>query len=390
MPASDKTQQHLHQPSQSSEIYLGVMSGTSLDGIDVVAVSFAPKLQILAACSYPMPKAIKQLILQLCASGDDEIEKLGHLDIALGRFFAKCCNQLIDDNSKLLPVSRIIAIGSHGQTIRHRPANAPKENFSLQIGDPNTLAEHTKLLTVADFRRRDVAAGGQGAPLVPAFHRAIFQSLSSDRVILNIGGMANLTLLAKDKTRALKGFDTGPGNVLMDAWIHQQKALDYDKNGDWASEGKVNNALLTQLLALPFFSLSIPKSTGREQFNLAWLEQSLTALGEPISAVDVQTTLVELTATSIVNEITQHHFNRAQVYVCGGGAHNGYLLHRLKQLLPAAQTVQTTRCLNLDPDWVEATAFAWLAKQTLAGLTSNCPTVTGASGERILGAIFQA
>ncbi|MFT5709076.1 MAG: anhydro-N-acetylmuramic acid kinase [Oceanospirillaceae bacterium] len=366
------------------------MSGTSLDGIDVVAVSFDSSLQLIAADSFDMPLLIKQQILELCSTSDDEIEKLGHLDRALGLLFAQCCNRLIEQYKESFSRNDIVAIGLHGQTIRHRPANTPKHNFTLQIGDANTVAEQTGILTIADFRKRDIAAAGQGAPLVPAFHQAIFQSSKQSRVILNIGGMANVTLLHKRSQTPLLGFDTGPGNVLMDSWIMHQQQRNYDDNGSWAKQGIVDQNLLDQLLSLDFFSQTIPKSTGREQFNLAWIENSLEKLNFTPSSVDIQRTLLELSAVTITNEIKKQDFAMAQLFVCGGGAHNKLLMQRLEQLLPQATLVTSTAQLDLDPDWVEATAFAWLAKQTLAGLSGNSPTVTGATGERILGAIFQA
>jgi len=261
----------------------------------------------------------------------------------------------------------------------------------LQIGDANTVAELTNLTTVADFRRRDMAAGGQGAPLVPAFHQSLFQSEYADRVIVNIGGMSNITLLSRDKQRALIGFDTGPGNVLMDAWINKCQNKTYDKDGHWAQTGTVNNALLSELMALDFFKQHYPKSTGREQFNLDWLDQCINQANssDTLKDNDIQASLVELTARTIVDQIIEQQFSNAEVYICGGGAHNHYLMQRLSALLSNAACVTNTSKLNLDPDWVEAAAFAWLAKQTLAGLTSNSSTVTGAKGERILGAIYQ-
>ncbi|MEH6443443.1 MAG: anhydro-N-acetylmuramic acid kinase [Oceanospirillaceae bacterium] len=374
----------------SNPIYLGVMSGTSLDGIDVVAVNFDSSLQLVAAASFDMPPLIKQQILELCSTSNNEIEKLGHLDRALGVLFAKCCNQLIEQYSNSFCRNDIVAIGLHGQTIRHRPDNTPRHNFTLQIGDANTVAELTGVVTIADFRKRDIAAAGQGAPLVPAFHQAIFQSRLQSRVILNIGGMANITLLDKNPQSPLIGFDTGPGNVLMDAWIMHQQQLNYDENGNWAKQGIVDQSLLKQLLSLNFFNQTIPKSTGREQFNLSWIESSLEKLDYSPSSADIQATLLELSAVTITNEINKQDFAMAQLFVCGGGAHNQVLMRRLGQLLPHAALIASTSQLDLNPDWVEATAFAWLAKQTLAGLSGNSPTVTGAEGERILGAIYQA
>jgi anhydro-N-acetylmuramic acid kinase len=376
--------------NHDKKIFLGVMSGTSLDAVDVVAVCFEPQVTLLAAQSFTMPDAIRQSVLTLCTSGDDEIEKLGHLDISLGKLFSQCCNSLIDNNPLLLSREKISAIGLHGQTIRHRPDNYPNNNFSLQIGDANTVAENTNILTIADFRSRDLAAGGQGAPLVPAFHRSCFACNKANRVIINIGGMSNITLLAKDKDAALIGFDTGPGNVLMDAWIQQHQGLNYDNGGQWASEGKTHYPLLVQLLSLNFFSQQAPKSTGREQFSLVWLQKNIDALKEKIKPADIQATRLELTAVSIVDEIKKYQFDSSEVYICGGGAHNRFLMHRLNQLLPLSSIVTSTIDLSLNPDWVEAIAFAWLAKQTLTGLTGNSSSVTGARGERILGAIYQA
>lgn len=367
------------------------MSGTSLDGIDLVAARFEDEQpQILASKSYQLPPPVKQQILTLCISSDDEIEKLGHLDALLGKLFGESCQQFISEHSVLFKAEQIAAIGLHGQTIRHRPANAPRHNFTLQIGDANWVSEITGITTIADFRRRDVAAGGQGAPLVPAFHQAIFTHKNTDRVIINIGGMANISLLHSDAQSSLIGFDTGPGNVLMDAWINDQKDLAYDKEGNWAALGTVDDDLLQSFLSLDYFSQPVPKSTGREQFNLEWIQLCLSQQNSTLAAKDVQATLLELTAQSISNEINRLALTQYEVFVCGGGAHNTQLMHRLKVLLDNATCVSNTQELQLHPDWVEATAFAWLAKQTLAGLTSNCPSVTGAKGNRILGAIFQA
>lgn len=370
-------------------IYLGIMSGTSLDGIDLVAVRFNPLPQLISASSFSLPGPIKQQILQLCSSGSDEIEKMGHLDIALGDLFAQSCNAFIKDQQHLFDKADIAAIGSHGQTIRHRPHNQPLHSFTLQIGDANTIAEKTSLTTIADFRKRDMAAGGQGAPLVPAFHKSIFYSPQCNRVILNIGGMANVSLISADQNAPLIGFDTGPGNVLMDAWINKHRQLAYDADGAWASSGSVDKKLLESFLTLDYFSQPIPKSTGREQFNLAWIEHTLAKTTPSIPDADVQATLLELTAISICNEIRRQNFADSEIFICGGGAHNQQLNSRITALLPESLCVKSTRTLGLDPDWVEATAFAWLAQRTLAGMSGNCPTVTGASGERILGAIYQ-
>jgi anhydro-N-acetylmuramic acid kinase len=374
----------------NKNVFLGIMSGTSLDGVDVAAVSFVPSFKLIAFSSYPMPEDLKEKILELCTPSANEIEKQGDLDIALGHFFAHCCLLFCQEHQAVIDKEHISAIGLHGQTIRHRPFNQPKHNFTLQIADANTVAEITGLTTIADFRRRDIAAGGQGAPLVPAFHQSIFMSSEHKRAIINIGGMANLTLLAKDDESPLLGFDTGPGNVLMDAWIHQQKGLSFDKNGEWAKTGNINHELLSRLISLDFFTQDIPKSTGREQFNLAWVNEHLNHITQRLSDADIQATLTELSALSIANEIARYNFDDAQLYVCGGGAYNQYLMDRLRINLPKATCVDSTATLNLAPDCVEAVAFAWLAQQTLSGLTSNSPSVTGAQGDRILGAIYQA
>ncbi|MGB0467358.1 MAG: anhydro-N-acetylmuramic acid kinase [Pontibacterium sp.] len=369
---------------QQASIYIGLMSGTSLDGIDAVAVRFSPAFELLGTGSLALPAPLRQQILTLCNPGDNEIDQMGSLDLALADQFAKATTDLLGRLN--LSNRQIKAIGSHGQTIRHRP----EAGFTLQIGDANRIAECTGITTVADFRRRDMAAGGQGAPLVPAFHQALFRSPSQTRFLVNIGGMANITLLPAEPAEAVIGYDTGPGNVLLDAWIQEQQGQPYDKQGNWAASGHVNQALLKQLLSLAFFKAPAPKSTGREQFNLAWLKQQIQRLKSPISAEDIQATLLELTAQSIAVSIRSHTIDAPyQVFVCGGGSHNDHLLKRLAELLEPA-TVSTTSALGLDPDWVEACAFAWLAKQTLTGLSGNLPEVTGACGERVLGAIYPA
>ncbi len=364
-------------------VYIGLMSGTSLDGIDAVAVRFEPHFQLIETHSEALPESLNQNIRSLLAPGDNEIDRLGMLDLELGNAFAQASNNLLT-KCHLVPAD-VCAIGSHGQTIRHRP----EHNFTLQSGDPNTIAEHTGIMTVADFRRRDMAAGGQGAPLVPAFHNALFRSPDTNRVIVNIGGMANLTVLPADPEADVLGYDTGPGNVLMDSWINEHQQRTYDKNGEWAAQGKVIPQLLEQMLSLPFFHEPAPKSTGREQFNLVWIQRMLSLLDLAPNSTDVQTTLAELTATSIAMAIRSHGLDKAEVYLCGGGSHNQHLQQRIQTLLPN-YSVTTTAALNLHPDWVEAVAFAWLAKQTLDDLPGNMPTVTGASGHRILGAIYPA
>ena len=363
--------------------FIGLMSGTSLDSIDAVIVSFSPSFKLHAHHSHPLPTELRQQILRLNHTGPDEIDSLGALDIALGRLFADAVQTLLANSG--IAATQIHAIGSHGQTIRHRPERA----FSLQIGDPASIAEQTGITTVADFRRRDLAAGGQGAPLVPAFHQALFQQRGQDRVLVNLGGMANITLLPGDETRPVLGYDTGPGNVLMDTWIRQQHGLAYDADGQWATQGQIQPDLLQTLMDHPYFAARPPKSTGREQFDLPWLQQALATLKTPPAPVDVQATLLELTAASLGQAIKQHQLTRPEVFLCGGGSHNQALITRLRHHLPDIP-ITTTDALGLAPDWVEAAAFAWFAMRTLEQQTSSLSAVTGAKGNRILGAVHFA
>jgi len=364
-------------------IYLGLMSGTSVDAVDVVLTRFTPEFRLLAHSSYPIERKTRAAILALAEGQVDGLDPLGQLDRQLGELFAAAANQLIEQSG--IDRQQIAAIGSHGQTVRHRP----ELGFTLQIGDPSRIAELTGIRTIADFRRRDLAAGGQGAPLVPAFHRDLFSSHEQDRVIVNIGGMANLTSLPQQNPAAVIGFDTGPGNVLLDAWIHQCLGKPCDLNGAWGAGGQILPELLDALLDEPFFRQPPPKSTGRELFQLEWLQSKLAQLTPHPAEQDIQATLAELTARSISDAIRAQGFSHPAVYVCGGGAHNGYLMGRLQALLPEAR-VTATSALGLDPDWVEAVAFAWLAWRTDQNLSGNLPAVTGARGERVLGAIYPA
>lgn len=367
--------------NRPAELFIGLMSGTSLDGIDAVLVRFdADRPQLLAALTAPFEPALRQALLDLTQSGSDEIDRMGAADRALGLALAAAVQQLLERAG--VSNTEIAAIGSHGQTIRHRPAG--QLGFTLQIGDPATLVERTGITTVADFRRRDIAAGGQGAPLVPAFHQAIFGS-ERGRAIVNIGGMANVSLISRN---ALLGFDTGPGNVLLDAWVERSLGQRMDADGAWAASGQVDAALLARLFADPFFALPPPKSTGRERFHLNWLTQQLDPSAK-VADSDVQSSLSELTALSIAQAIVSAPIAVEEVYVCGGGAYNGDLLRRLADHL-APLPVMTTDQLGLAPEWVEAIAFAWLARQTLAGRPGNAPSVTGAAAPRILGAIHRA
>jgi anhydro-N-acetylmuramic acid kinase len=375
------------------DYYIGLMSGTSLDAIDAVLVDFAAaRPRLIASHQHELTDTLRSALLDLCQPGENEIERLGIIDIQLGKAFAAAAQQLL--SAAGISATEVSAIGSHGQTIRHRP----ETGFTLQIGDPNTIAERTGITTVADFRRRDLAAGGQGAPLVPAFHAAVFGRHKPEdetvdgghppRVILNIGGMANVTLLIPGLP--VTGFDTGPGNVLMDAWIQQQQQLPCDHDGAWAQSGAVNAPLLAALQSDDYFRQPAPKSTGRERFNLAWLQQHLAAIPDSLPDEDVQATLCALTAVTVAAALHDEIVTAGgEILVCGGGAHNGHLLAQLERLLPD-YTIKTTDAVGLAPDWVEACAFAWLARETLARRPGNVPTVTGARRPVILGGIYPA
>ncbi|RLA04498.1 MAG: anhydro-N-acetylmuramic acid kinase [Gammaproteobacteria bacterium] len=365
--------------------YIGVMSGTSLDGIDIAIVDFSNPTQIklISAQTLPFNKHLQHELEELILDQHCDLRFLGEVDIALGQTIAKAINEQLDVNN--LAKEDIVAIGSHGQTISHQPNG--QFPFSLQIGNPNVIAELTGITTVADFRQRDMAAGGQGAPLVPAFHKALFQSTKQNRVIINIGGMGNITVLPSDSNSKIIGFDTGPGNILLDGWIQRHQHKPYDVSGAWAASGIVNTKLLGILLADDYFSQAIPKSTGREHFNLAWLDSKLVLMKENISSEDVQATLTSLTAHTIATDIKDYATIADAVYVCGGGAHNQYLLKILQEQL-AEISVSTTKEIGLDPDWVEACAFAWLACQTLSSKAGNLTAVTGARIPTILGGIY--
>jgi anhydro-N-acetylmuramic acid kinase len=361
--------------------YLGLISGTSMDAIDAALVDFdAAPLRIIATSATAFAPALKRRITALIdQTGSVALDEVGEIDVELGRAFAQAALALL--RSAGVDISRVAAIGSHGQTLRHRPdLPAP---FSWQIGDPNTLTEMTGITVVADFRRRDVAAGGQGAPLLPVFHDQVFRSEDEDRVIANLGGIANITILARGQT--VTGFDTGPANRLLDAWISLHEGKDYDAGGAWAATGKVDEALLRELLDEPYLRLPAPKSTGRELFNLPWLQNKLRLLSR--QPRDVQATLQQFTARSLA-EAVRRHAPGAAVYVCGGGARNAGLMKAIAALM-SPNRVASTEMLGLDPDYVEAVAFAWFAKRTLDGLTSSAGSVTGAKGARILGGVYR-
>lgn len=365
--------------------YIGLMSGTSVDGIDAVLVSIDSehRLNLLASHQHPLADSVRAEIQALMLPGENEIDREGALDTELGQLFAQAALAVLKTAGKA--PAEIRAIGSHGQTIRHRPHGA--HPFTRQIGNPAVIAELTGITTVADFRSRDLAAGGEGAPLVPAFHNAVFRKSGVSRVIVNIGGIANITFLPADPAAAVTGFDTGPGNTLLDQWIAQQLGQTHDRNGDWAASGQVLADLLERLLDDEFFSRPPPKSTGREHFHPGWLRHHLSGTESP---ADVQATLAELTARSVAEAIHGMVPGRVdEVYVCGGGAHNVDLLRRLRARL-GDTPLATTTSLGIDPDWIEAVAFAWLAHQTLAGHPGNLPSVTGARRAVVLGGIYIA
>ncbi|KGE04556.1 anhydro-N-acetylmuramic acid kinase [Pseudohaliea rubra] len=363
--------------------YLGLMSGTSIDGVDAALLAFhGDRFEVLDTLGRAHPPALREALATLCTPGNDGLDAVGPVDRAVALAFAEAALALLERH-RIAP-AQVAAIGSHGQTVRHRPGGeAP---FTLQLGDPNLIAERTAITTVADFRRRDMAAGGEGAPLAPAFHRAAFAAPERRRAIVNIGGIANATLL--DGATLVAGFDTGPGNTLLDSWARRHRGAAYDAGGAWGAEGSVLPALLEGALADPFFQRDGPRSTGREYFSETWLDSLL--VGVPgADPRDVQATLAALTATGITRGLARAGFQAEEVYVCGGGAHNDDLMRRLHRALAPA-SLATTQALGLDPDWVEAAAFAWLARETLAGRPGNAPVVTGAVGPRVLGGIYPA
>lgn len=400
-------------------LYIGMMSGTSLDGMDAVLCQFngninnrddtQQPMRLLATYSRDFPLRLREVLLALCQPNgvnqlipeanepNSELDWFGWASREYAEFASDVVNTLLEQANT--DVEAVLAIGCHGQTVRHRP----QMGFSLQLVDANIIAERTGISVVSDFRRRDMAVGGQGAPLVPAFHQALFAATDRTRVLLNLGGIANITVLpaiANDaanhhQSENVVGYDTGPANLLLDAWTALHTDKDYDDGGAWAQSGQVVEPLLNQLLDHPFFARPYPKSTGREDFNLAWLQDELQKFDQAsvyvrYSSADVQATLTELTAISASAQIKQFLSNDGQesvaIYVCGGGALNNYLIKRLQAHLPHC-TVETTASLGLDPTWVEAVAFAWLARQTLMGETGNLPAVTGANKGVVLGQV---
>jgi anhydro-N-acetylmuramic acid kinase len=362
------------------ELYIGIMSGTSIDAADAVLVDLSRhQPDLLAHYSLPWPTSIRNKILSLAAGAPDDIEAFGELDILIAEHFALLVAGLLADTA--YTASDVRAIGCHGQTIRHRP-NASKP-FTIQIGDPNTLAEQTGIAVACDFRRRDIAAGGQGAPLVPAFHQAVFANPEQTVVALNLGGIANISVLTPGKP--IRGYDTGPANMLLDAWCQNSTGHPYDYNGDWAASGEINSALLAELLKHPYFQRPAPKSTGREEFGLSWLNTMLYGK-TAIAANHIQATLCELTAITVANAIRAESAS-GQLIICGGGAFNRYLITRLQHHLPSWQ-LQQSSSYGIEPQWVEACAFAWLAKQLIDHQAGNEPAVTGANHACVLGGVY--
>lgn len=404
---------------KETEYYIGLMSGTSIDGVDVALVEFEyselknsqsqnKKCKLVAQYLHPIEESIQKELEVLCniISGQESnqkkltknsIEMLGELDHQIGLVFANAVNLFLKQNQ--IAKESISAIGSHGQTICHKPnlhsGSGLHSNlgspFTLQIGDANLIAHKTGITTVADFRRMDMAAGGQGAPLAPAFHNAVMRSKKENRIILNLGGIANITLLPKDSQLNVIGFDTGPANTLLDAHFkrtHIDATETFDKNSQFAQQGKINQALLSRLLFDNYFDMLPPKSTGREYFSLNWLDSHLKELSKSITPESIQATLVALTTISIANSIKKLELTDYQVYACGGGMHNQFLLNQLSEKLNMA--IYKTNDLSIDGDYLEATTFAWLAKQRLKNQPGNLPSVTGASELKVLGSIYHS
>jgi anhydro-N-acetylmuramic acid kinase len=366
------------------EVFAGVMSGTSMDGVDAVVADFAPNqagpCALLSAARVPFAPDLAAELAALQRSGDDELARAARAANALADTYAQAIQAAIGLAG--LAAKDVVAAGVHGQTLRHRP----DEGWTLQLNNPARIAERTGLRIVADFRSRDVAAGGEGAPLVPAFHAALFGG-RRHRSIVNIGGIANVTdLPGESEVRGdVRGFDTGPGNVLLDLWHARHRGGGFDRDGEWGRTGRVDSALLEALLAEPYFTRLPPKSTGRDLFDADWLAARLS--GREIAPADVQATLVALTARSIAGAIAAHCEGSEEVLICGGGANNNALMEALASLL-APRATATTAAHGVAVEHVEALAFAWLAREALAGRPGNLPAVTGARGSRVLGAIY--
>ncbi len=367
-----------------AELFVGLMSGTSMDGVDGVIADFSPGVRVLRHASAPFSDSLRAELMALNASGLDELHRGWLAGNALMRVYADVVRQLLAGAG--IAASAISAIGAHGQTVRHRPQQFDGTGYTIQLAQPALLAELTGIRVVADFRSRDVAAGGQGAPLAPFFHQSVFARRGETVGVLNIGGISNLTVLRADGS--MQGFDCGPGNALMDAWCEQHTGRPYDDDGAWAASGRVLPDLLALLLAEPYLSLPPPKSTGRDLFNRPWLDAQLRGFAAAAPA-DVQATLTELTAHACADDVERHAPGLGKLVVCGGGAFNGHLLQRLQDLLPQAQVVSSA-AEGLPPLQVEAAAFAWLAMKCVRGEKLELQSTTGARGARVLGGIYPA
>jgi anhydro-N-acetylmuramic acid kinase len=367
-----------------AEHYVGLMSGTSMDALDAVVVDLSSdQPNLCGSLSRSLPESLRQELVALAQPGSNEIDRSARADRQLGEFAAETVRLLLESSG--IERGSVRAIGSHGQTIRHAPLATPP--YTVQIGDPNSIAQLTGITTVADFRRRDMVVGGQAAPLVPVFHNAIYRDGEHNRIALNLGGIANVTILPADASLPVIGFDTGPANGLMDTWCQDQHNQPFDEDGRSAAKGRVNMTLLAELESDPYFQLPPPKSTGREHFNLNWFLRQLPPEG--LSDEDVLATLCELTARTVAAAIKQHAAQTSEVIVCGGGAYNSHLLQRLRANLPGVEIV-SSEVYGIEPRWIEAMAFAWLAQRTLQHLPGNLPSVTGARESVILGAIYPA
>jgi len=361
--------------------YIGVMSGTSLDGVDAVLVSIKnDNVEVIKSVSHDFPSDLVNDLKRLLEEGIISLQKLGEINYRLGLVYANCVNDLILKAG--INSDEVTAIGCHGQTVFHDPRS--KYPFSMQLGDGNVLAVKTGVDAIMDFRGMDIAFGGEGAPLTPAFHQEFFKEQNENRVILNLGGIANVTVLNEDK---ILGFDTGPANCLIDLWIQNELGKQFDKNGDWARSGNIHSELLTHFMNEDYFKLKAPKSTGKELFNLEWIKEKLVDFPN-ISNKDVQATITELTARSIAEAIHLYASNIDAMYICGGGAFNLYLRERLSHYMPKIK-ISTTSDLGIPEQLVEAVAFAWLAHQRVNELSGNLPSVTGSGNTAILGCVYK-
>jgi len=361
-------------------LYIGLMSGTSLDGVDGALAQFdGDTITTLGAAYVAFPPSLRAELMALQAAGDNEIEREALAANQLATHYAQCVASLLRESGHTAAEVRAVAV--HGQTIRHRP----ELGFTRQTNNPALLAELCGIDVIADFRSRDIAAGGQGAPLVPAFHQALFGKAGQARVVANIGGIANISVLRGDGH--VIGFDTGPGNVLMNGWIHRHRQQEYDADGAWAAGGKVIPELLAELLKEPYLALPAPKSTGRDLFHLDWLDARL-AVYAPAAPQDVQRTLTEFTAVTLAEAIKTYGGGADAVYICGGGAYNSVLMEALGKAAGNQLMVASTQALGVAPNRVEALAFAWLGYRFTERLAGNLPAVTGAGGERVLGALY--